>query len=171
MIISGFSLVKGISSWEIHLVIQGIGEQAIINETFYKAPTRVNVKGTDEPSCSKTCNLSDSSNEVILYFEEEINSCENMFYGLRNIKEINFSNFDFSKVTNMHSMFRECKSLEKIDFGNINTSAVEDMSYLFEQCNALSSIDVSKFDTSSVTDMSRMFSTCNGFHFKSGRYV
>ena len=57
MIISGFSLVKGISSWEIHLVIKGIGEQAIINETFYKAPTRVNVKGTDEPSCSKICNL------------------------------------------------------------------------------------------------------------------
>ena len=83
-----------------------------------------------------------------------------MFYELNSIIEIDLSNFDSSKVTNMKEMFSNCKKLIKITFGNINTSLVENMIKLFYHCEALTSIDLSHFDTSSVTTMEEMFSNC-----------
>ena len=71
------------------------------------------------------------SNNVTLVFEDEINSLENMFYGLINLIKIDLSKFDTSKVTSMKSMFRECENLIQINFGEIETSSVTDMSYLF----------------------------------------
>ena len=100
------------------------------------------------------------SNNVTLVFEDEINSLENMFYGLINLIKIDLSKFDTSKVTSMKSMFRECENLSQINFGEIETSSVTDMSYLFYKCSKLSSINVSSFDTSSVTNMNAMFSEC-----------
>ena len=73
-------------------------------------------------SCKKFCELPNGLNNITLVFNEEIDSCESMFEGLNNIKVIDLSNFDFSKVTNMDSMFNECNGLENINFGNINTS-------------------------------------------------
>ena len=54
-----------------------------------------------------------------------------MFDGLDNIKEIDISDFDASKVTSMKYMFNGCKNLEKINFGNIKTSLVTNMENLF----------------------------------------
>jgi len=113
-----------------------------------------------EESCGKSCQLASGRNNITLVFEDEVTSCERMFYVLTNIKEIDLSGFDSSKVTNMKSMFQNCTDLEKITFGEIKTSLVEDMSSLFYFCSKITSIDVSKFDTSSVTDMSKMFSEC-----------
>ena len=84
-----------------------------------------------------------------------------MFNGLVNLKEIDLSNLDFSKVTNMESMFKNCLNLSKINFGNINTSSVENMAQLFHNCTSLTSINVSNFNTSSVTNMNSMFRECN----------
>ena len=54
-----------------------------------------------------------------------------MFKGLTNIIEIDLSNLDTSKVTNMSYMFVVCSDLGKINFGNINTSLVNNMENLF----------------------------------------
>ena len=58
-------------------------------------------------------------NNIKLIFDNNIESCGNMFYGSYNIIEIDFSNFDFSQVRNVTFMFRNCSNLEKINFGNI----------------------------------------------------
>ena len=88
-----------------------------------------------------------------------------MFSGLGNIKEIDLTKFDTSKVKSMSNMFYGCSNLEKINFGKINTSSVLDMSSLFEGCKKLISIDLSNFDTSSVTNMKTMFSHCETINF------
>ena len=84
-----------------------------------------------------------------------------MFYDLKNIIEIDLSNFDFSKATSLYSMFAGCSNLEKIEFGKIKTSSLENMGSMFRRCSKLKSIDLSKFDTSKVTNMGYMFNYCS----------
>ena len=145
---------------KIYLTIEGKGKQIILNEAFYKKPSQVLVEGIFDSSCKKTCNLNNDINNITLIFEEEIISCENMFYGLTNLIFIDLSKFDSSKVKNINSMFYGCTNLKKIIFGNIVTSSVEDMTSLFEKCANLTFIDLSNFDTSSVTTMKGMFRYC-----------
>ncbi len=114
--------------------------------------------------CSKQCELEEDINYITLIFEEEITSCENMFKHC-NIKEINLSNFDTSKVTRMKSMFDHCENLEKITFGNINTSLVKNMYALFHYCSKLTALDLSNFDTSSTITMESMFSGCESLNY------
>ena len=158
---SCISLKSQVLSSEISLVIKGTGIQTILNETFYLDPIDVYVNIFHQPSCKKTCEMTVDRNNIILVFEDGINSTENMFYNLNNLIEVDLSRFDASKVTNMNSMFRNCTKLEKITLGEINTSAVVDMSYLFNHCPKLTSIDLSHFDTSSVIKMNYIFSECD----------
>ena len=44
-----------------------------------------------------------------------------MFYDCSSLKELNFSNFNTSNVTNMSAMFFGCLSLEKLDLSKFNT--------------------------------------------------
>ena len=145
---------------QIHLVIKGLGNQSILNNTFYPEPYKTYVNSLPEYSCYKFCVMEYEINYVTLIFNEIIESCENMFYGSKNITEINLSKFDFSKVINMSYMFCNCTNLEKINFGNINTSSVVDMRGLFYKCSTLPFINLSNFDTSLVTTMEEMFYNC-----------
>ena len=73
-----------------------------------------------------------------------------------NIRDIDLSNFDTSKVTNMSSMFWNMHSLTSLNISNFDTSNVTNMSAMFYNMN-LTSLDLSNFDTSKVTDMNAMF--------------
>ena len=146
--------------FEINLTIKGTGNQNIINSGFYLEPSEILVEGEAKPSCKKSCTFQKDINQVTIKFDRLIESCESMFDGLTNIKEIDLSNLDTSKVINMSSMFNDCTNLEKIIFGNINTSSVQNMFQLFHNCIKLTSIDVSNFDTSNVISMESIFSHC-----------
>ena len=142
---------------EIHLIIQGGGVQNILSERFKNNPSQVKINGITK-NCLKSCQLEGDKNDVSLTFNEIIISCEYMFYRLENITEIDFSNFDFSQVTDISNMLSGCKKLEKIIFSpSIITSSLEKMNYAFSYFSKLTSIDLSKFDFSKVTDMSYMF--------------
>ena len=80
-----------------------------------------------------------------------------MFYGMRNLTSLNLSNFDTSKVTDMHDMFCKMCSLTTINLSNFNTPKVTDMTYMFEEMRSLISLNLSNFDTSKVTNMNGMF--------------
>ena len=112
---------KKLKASEIKLVISGQGNQTIINESFYKGPSQIYVNDILREDCKYFCQLSDNKSNITIIFDEDITSCEKMFYGLDNLIEIDLSNFDNSKVTTMKSMFRECKNLININFGEINT--------------------------------------------------
>ena len=117
---------------EINLIIQGLGNLNILSDSFYLNPSEVIINGDLKPSCNKSCYLGNILINVTIKFDKQLESLENMFKSLNKIIEIDLSNLDTSKVTNMASMFKQCSNLEKIIFGNINTSSVESMHSLFQ---------------------------------------
>ena len=145
---------------EIKLVIKGSGYSNFLSDDFNIEPYEVKINGEINDLCKKSCSFNNDLNNVTIKFNETIISCENMFNGLENIREIDLSNFDASKVERMDSMFSNCINLEKINFGKINTSSVKLMNNSFSNCKKLTSIDVSDLNTSSVITMKSMFSQC-----------
>ena len=146
---------------EINLIIKGSGYLPVLYEYFYLDPTEVIVNGELKSLCKKSCEFDKDLNNLTIKFNNEIESCDNMFYGLTNIIEIDLLKFDTSKVQSMESTFSHFINLEKINFGKINTSSVKSMKSLFLNCSQLTSIDLSNFDTSSVTLMNQMFARCD----------
>ena len=95
----------------------------------------------------------------VIYKGNKIKSMRGLFYGYKG-KQLDLSNFDTSKVTDMSEMFRCCEKLTSLDLSNFDTSKVTNMSLMFDDCYKLTSLDLSNFDTSKVTDMNNMFKLC-----------
>ena len=79
------------------------------------------------------------------------------FEDLAHVKDLDLSNFDTSKVTNMRYMFPDVYNLTTLDLSNFNTSNVTDMDWMFYGLRKLTSLNLSNFDTSKVTTMHGMF--------------
>ena len=69
-------------------------------------------------------------------------NCYRLFYNLTSVKQIDFSNFDTSNVTDMSYMFYYCRPLTSLDLSGFDTSNVTNMSYMFRYCRALTSFTV-----------------------------
>jgi surface protein len=145
---------------EIKIVIESKGYQQILNQDFIDKPYKIYINDTEQNITDYIYNLTDEVNEIRLIWNKTLTNCSKMFYGLSNIKMINFSNFDTSQVTKMDYMFYGCDSLEIIDLNNINTSSVTDMQYMFCGCKNLFSINLSYFSTFNVQYMNSMFENC-----------
>ena len=76
---------------------------------------------------------------------------------IKNILELDLSNFDTSKVANMSHMFNGMRNLTTLNLSNFNTSNVTNMSGMFSIMPSLTTLDISSFDTSKVTNMGSMF--------------
>ena len=145
---------------EIHLKVIGKGDRNILSNSFEFEPSDVKINGVSN-NCKKVCNFQEEENNVIIYFNDIINNCENMFYLSEFIKEIDLSKFDFSDVTTTKYMFKNCTLLEKIEFGNnINTSSLKTMESMFFGCHNLTSLDLSKFNTNKVESFSFLLYYC-----------
>ena len=105
-------------------------------------------------------NLNKAENIIKLIWNNNLNNINYLFMDCYDIKEIDMSNFDFSRVTNMESLFSNCISLISIILSNINTSKVTTMEKMFYNCSSLLYIDLSYFDTSNVVNMNYMFYSC-----------
>jgi len=88
-----------------------------------------------------------------------------MFAFARSIEELNFSNFDTSKVTLMDSMFSGCSGLLYLNLSNFNTSNVKSMDSMFSGCSSLLSLNLSNFDTSNSYSMENMFDSCTSLQY------
>ena len=77
------------------------------------------------------------------------------------LKTLNASCWDTSKVTNMNSMFNGCRSLQNLDVSGWDTSSVNSMNYMFNNCYSLQNLDVSGWDTSSVISAVIIFRECS----------
>ena len=80
-----------------------------------------------------------------------------MFHGMPNLTALNLSSFDTSKVTNMELMFRGMINLTSLDVSSFDTSKVTSMQNMFRGMSNLTTLDLSNFDTSNVTHMNAMF--------------
>ena len=105
-------------------------------------------------------NIINNISNITLIWDNPLSHTDSLFRECENIIEIDFSNFDSSKVTRTDYMFCGCKSLISLDLSNFNTSNVTDMGFMFYKCASLSFLDLSSFDTSKVTNMKNMFSGC-----------
>ena len=85
---------------------------------------------------------------------------DNMFYDCSYLEEVDFMDSNY-RALSLYRMFNACSNLKTVDFSNIDTSKVTDMSWMFCDCSSLDVLDVSKFNTSNVTNMSAMFWDCN----------
>ena len=145
----------------ITLKIRGKGYENILNSSFDPYPDEIylNEKIIENPSKQKIL-LDYQENIIKLIWNKEIKSCKNMFSGLSNLIDINFTNFDTSKVTAMEEMFRDCSSLTSLDLSNFNTKLVKTMYFMFANCSSLLSLDLSSFETPSVIDLYGIFQDC-----------
>ena len=89
-----------------------------------------------------------------------VTTMANMFYFCQRLTELDLTNFDTLKVTDMNYMFFKVRAQE-IDLSSFNTSNVTNMSYMFGECGFLTNINLSGFNTSKVTNMSAMFKGCD----------
>ena len=87
----------------------------------------------------------------------QVTDMYSMFNGMRNLTTLNLSNFNTSKVTDMSFMFYNMPNLTTLNLSNFNTSKVTKMQYMFADMRNLTTLNLSNFDTSRVTDMSAMF--------------
>ena len=87
----------------------------------------------------------------------EATNMSNMFYGMSNLTTLNLSNFDTSKVTDMSLMFYDMRNLTSLNLSNFDTSKVTDMHNMFYGMSNLTTLNLSNFDTSKVTSMGLMF--------------
>ena len=151
---------------EINLIIisQEKIELNFLSNLFYKEPSDVIINEVSKPLCKRSCELMDGLNNITIKFNNFVESFENMFEGITSIIEIDLSNFDSSRVTNMYRMFSDCINLQKISLGNMNTSSVKNMGELFNNCKNLTMIDRLNFNTSSVNNMRGMFRHCESLN-------
>ena len=87
----------------------------------------------------------------------KVTDMSGMFYGMSSLTTLDLSNFDTSKVTDMQYMFYDMSSLTMLNLSSFDTSKVTEMQYMFYDMSSLTTLDLSNFDTSKVTDMSDMF--------------
>ena len=84
-------------------------------------------------------------------------NCSNLFSYFDDATEIDLSNADTSKVTDMNGLFACCEQVKTLDLSNFDTSNVTDMAWMFSGCWNLKNLDLSSFDTSKVKNMDLMF--------------
>ena len=87
----------------------------------------------------------------------KVTDMSSMFYNMRNLTSLNLTNFDTSQVTNMSFMFLNVAKPTSLDISNFDTSNVADMSWMFAGMRNLTSLNLTNFDTSQVTNMEEMF--------------
>ena len=101
-------------------------------------------------------------NQIAPYMDPNVNnSMLNTFYKCTSLKEVNFGNYDTSKVISFNSTFFECSSLETLDMSGLDTSNVTNTTQMFSKCTSLKYLDISGWDLSNCTKYTEMFNKCN----------
>ena len=156
------------SSSSISLRIYGTGKKKVFlnNPTpdclpRFTLPNEVYINNVKQDQVVSEYNFVEENNKIILVWNDTVTRCNCLFLECKDIKEINFTNFDTSQVETMYAMFYECEGLTSLDLSNFITSKVIYMNMMFIRCKSLKSLNLSSFDTSQVQYMDSMFEDCN----------
>lgn len=87
----------------------------------------------------------------------QVSKMNSMFYGMSILTTLNLSSFDTSKATDMSGMFFNMSNLTTLNLSNFNTSKVTGMESMFYGLSNLTTLNLSNFDTSKVVSMDYMF--------------
>ena len=127
---------------------------------FY--PNKIKINNIEQKNIKNNDFAFDEDINIVelIWENNDINSCKNMFRENQNIIEIDLNNFDITRSTSMWCMFKKCNNLIAVNLTKLDTSNIEQMNGLFHFCSSLTSIDLSNFNTSKVTMIDYMFSDC-----------
>ncbi len=84
-----------------------------------------------------------------------------MFINCTNMEEVEFVDFDASKVVYMDKMFSECYSLKEVDLSDWNTSNLKKINDMFAYCKALEKANLCNWDITQITSLDGLFWQCN----------
>ena len=146
---------------KITIIIKKTGQQTIINDKYNSSLSEIEINSINQNDVKNSYKLNVTNNTIIMTFGEEMTTCDNMFSNLKNIAEIDLSEFNNNKITTTENMFLNCNGLTSINFGNFLTSNVINMKSMFQGCANINSLNLQKFDSSKVTSMENMFYNCN----------
>ena len=151
---------------KITLKINGTSNQYILNSEYQYCPDSINLNNQAyNINNNDDCHLiyitgSNMINSVKLIWNNKLADIQTMFKDLKNITEVDLSEFDSSFVQLSNLMFKGCESITSINFDNFNTPLLRNMIGMFYDCFSLKELDLSFFDTSKVTNMSLLFHRC-----------
>ena len=84
----------------------------------------------------------------------------NSMFSNTGIISFSFPHSQNPELLTMQRMFSYCAKLREVDFSGFDTSKVTDMKYIFFDCTSLKSIDLSVLNTSSLITMEDFCSDC-----------
>jgi len=143
---------KLLSNSEILMTYTEIGKTSILYDGFYYIPDSLSQREE---------NVNNQKIYIVsMIWNNSLINCSQMFKNVIKVESLDFSNFDFSQVTDFSGMFTNCTNLKNINFGNSKIK-INNMASTFYNCKNLQSLDFSNFDTSSVTTMANLFYECN----------
>ena len=150
----------------ITLKINGVGTYAVFapHPTFQNSfyPDEVHINGIKQSDIKNNYDFFEEDNIIeLIWYNNNINDCQNMFSECTKITEMDLSNFDTSNVIKMWRMFFNCVELTSINLTNFNIPKAQDIRGLFKNCKKLTSIDLSSFDTSKAILIQGMFDGCS----------
>ena len=153
-------LVSQVNSNKVKLKVNKIGSIRILNTTYVPKPDEIRIRDEIKAENGNTIIIDNMDDKIELIWKNKLTNCNSMFRGMRDITEIDLSQFDSSDVDNIKYMFYNCISLQSINLGNFNTGNVESMEYMFYNCIFLQSINLDNFNTSNAENMEYMFYNC-----------
>ena len=155
---------------EITITIKGSGTQQILSDysgycgsnkiNFTNLPDTIIVNGISITINKYVEDLEEEYNNITMIWNNDLEDCNGMFYGLSNIIKFDFSKFTGKNLKGLRCMFSGCNSIISLDLSNFDTSLVTDMDNMFNACNQLKSLNLSNFVTSNVNMMYSLFGDC-----------
>ena len=140
--------------------ILGIEEEHIFESINY--PDEIYINGYNQNIVNSSYYFNQTDNYVeLIWTNNNINNCSNMFAQCIDITEIDLSHFNSSEIINMSFMFYNCTALTSINLSNLDTSQVTNMQSMFNRCASLISLNLSNFNTSQVITLRSMFYNCS----------
>ncbi|WP_274378129.1 BspA family leucine-rich repeat surface protein [Lactococcus lactis] len=114
----------------------------------------------NEKSVGLFLNLSQVQNiEGLEYLDtSHVSDMSYMFSGMKNLRNLNVSNFNTSQVTNMFAIFSSTSKLTSLDISTFNTSNITNMGSIFSDMSSLIELKLSGIDTQNVINFTNMFS-------------
>lgn len=102
-----------------------------------------------------TSNAVDMTRMFYSYQDPTVGSLQN------NLKSVDVSNWDLSKVEKITEIFRDSKNLTNLDVKNWDTSNIKDFNYAFSGLVSLKELDVASWDVSSAESINGLFRDCS----------
>lgn len=146
-----------------------VSEVTTLDHAFDYATGRYNyidIRGWDTSKCNRMDAMFRYTHPKEIYGLEDLNTSNvtdmNFMLCQCEIKELDLSKFDVSKVTNLECFIQSSREITSLNLSTWDTSSVTNMNNIFQYCEKLSDL---KFDfrTPNVTTMNNTFDFCMSF--------